>query len=196
MNFTFPQTIKTFPELESIAYDLELMMEIKSVIGLSKKLGKKLCLEYDTTFGLSGYYVSILTAIHPLLINKNNVHPPIAISYYYHEKKYEVTHEAFWVHFVQFIGDLIEHTFVVTDCEDGIRIAIKNATKNFNIKVIRCWKHLNKAIEAWIRRHKGNEYDVAFYVSSVRELLLQETKELFESELKLKKYTPRYRRAR
>ena len=57
MNFTFPQTIKTFPELESIAYDLELMMEIKSVIGLSKKLGKKLCLEYDTTFGLSGYYV-------------------------------------------------------------------------------------------------------------------------------------------
>ena len=55
----FPATIMTFLELESIAYDAELMAEIKTLLTQCKNLNIKLCLEYDTTFNLSGYYVSI-----------------------------------------------------------------------------------------------------------------------------------------
>lgn len=84
------------------------MNEIKTLLTQCKNLNIKLCLEYDTTFNLSGYYVSILTAIHPLLVNKDMVHPPIPIAYYYHEKKYESTHEAFWVHLVHKLGELTE----------------------------------------------------------------------------------------
>ena len=55
------------------------MNEIKEIIKICKTLNIKLCLQYDTTFGLSAYYVSVLTTIHPLLITSkacnNNSNP-------------------------------------------------------------------------------------------------------------------------
>ena len=49
------------------------------------------------------------------------------------------------------MGKLIDNIFIITDCEDAIRSAIKNCLSEYNLSLYRCWKHLWAAIEAWIR---------------------------------------------
>ena len=74
----------------------------------------------------------------------------------------------------------------MTDCEDGIRSAIKESLGKFNVPLIRCCGHLFKSIKAWLKAHKGHA-DVGFYCSAVRENMLQENKENFEIVLNDKK---------
>jgi hypothetical protein len=60
--FKFPSSFTSAPDLESIAIDIVLLDEVKQVIKSYSKYGKS-CLQYDTTFNLSGYYVSSVTFI-------------------------------------------------------------------------------------------------------------------------------------
>ena len=151
ITFNFPCTITTAPNLESIAVDDVLLNEIKKIITSSQLAGVKVCFQYDTTFNLTDFYVSILNMIHPMLLNDKNVSPPFPVFYYYHEKKFKETHETFWYYFKSRMGKLIDNIFIITDCEDAIRSAIKNCLSEYNLSLYRCWKHLWSAIEAWIR---------------------------------------------
>ena len=51
--------------------------------------------------------------------------------------------------------------------------------------IYRCWNHLYKAVERWLKAHGGKNDDVQFYSSSLRGLLLQPTREAYEKQLKL-----------
>lgn len=143
--------------MESIAIDSILFDEFKQIIKSYSKFGK-VCLQYDTTFNLSGFYVSVLTFIHPLLVNDHQISPPIPIAYYYHEKKYLETHETFWKFFNSKIGNLINSIFIITDCEDAIRSAIKNNLDG--VRLLRCWKHLWNNIRDWARSNLLKCYQV------------------------------------
>ena len=66
---------------------------------------------------------------------------------------------------------------VLTDCEDAIRSLIKEVFPT--ISLLRCWNHFFKAVERWILAHGGTIADVGWYIESLRELLLQHTKEAF-----------------
>jgi hypothetical protein len=91
----------------------------------------------------------LLTFIHPLLVNNKHISPAIPIAYFYHEKKYKETHEHFWEYFGSKISDLTNSIFIVTDCEDGIRSAIKKYLPS--VPLLRCWKHLFANIKDFAR---------------------------------------------
>jgi hypothetical protein len=66
-----------------------------------------------------------------------------------------------------------------------MRNAIK---KNLpGVPLLRCWNHLWGSVERWILSKGGKADDIGFYTDSLRELLLQPTKEAFEEQLINKK---------
>jgi hypothetical protein len=75
----------------------------------------------------------------------------------------------------------------VTDCERAFRNAIK---KTFpNLPLLRCWKHLFAAIERCVRAKGGSVFDIGRYISSVKYLLIQPTKQQFDVALAEKRQT-------
>ena len=61
------------------------------------KVDNSVLFQYDTTFTLTGLYISVLSYIHPFLVKNNtNTSPVIPLAYFYHEKKYEKTHNEFF----------------------------------------------------------------------------------------------------
>jgi hypothetical protein len=63
ISFDFPNLILTAPDLRIIGIDAVLLVELKNA--LSSVVGvMRICFQYDTTFNLTGYYVSILNFIH------------------------------------------------------------------------------------------------------------------------------------
>ena len=89
----FPNQCMTFPELRVISFDSELVTQAVKLLKAHKKL---INFQYDTTFCLTGYYVSTLSFVHPMLLNSKGVHPAILLGYFYHEKKTGESHDDFW----------------------------------------------------------------------------------------------------
>jgi hypothetical protein len=72
-----------------------MVMEVKKTLRASKS---RVCFQYDTTFDLAGYYVSILTMIHPFIIKsegRSEIQPPIPVAFLFHERKHQQAHEDF-----------------------------------------------------------------------------------------------------
>ncbi len=57
------------PSLHSVAVDNELMLEFRKLLRVSNDL---VGIQYDTTFNLTRFYVSILTFLHPFLNAKDS----------------------------------------------------------------------------------------------------------------------------
>ena len=148
--------------------------------------GIKINVQYDTTFNLCDYYLSILSFVHPFIENAKGKPVSIPVFYYLHARKFDETHQTFWDFFEKKIGKEATKIFIVTDCESAIRNAIKRSLAKYDICLVRCWNHLSKTIERWLRCHNSAS-DVGNYVSAVRELMLQTTKENFDSVLIEKK---------
>ena len=127
-----------------------------------------------------------MSFVHPFLVNSKGKSPPIPVFYYIHARKFQETHLSFWNFFESKLGDEIKNIFIVTDCESAIRSAIKSSLYKYDICIVRCWNHLSKSIERWLRSNNGAA-DIGNYVSSVREIMLQTTKENFDSVLIEKK---------
>jgi hypothetical protein len=178
----FPSTITLRPEFESIAVDQILLNEFLECCRIAQQLDFKVNVQYDTTFNLTDYYVSVLSWVHPFLINTKGRSPPIPLFYFFHQRKFTETHQAFFNFFSEKVGSMCRHIFIITDCEDAMRTAIKTCLAKYNIVVIRCWLHLSKSIERWLHVHGGRS-DVGYYVTSVREIILQNTKENFDMVL-------------
>ncbi len=195
----FPTTITLRPEFESIAVDQVLLEEFIECCRIAQQLGFKVNVQYDTTFNLTDYYVSILSWVHPFLVNAKGIFsffligtcvyfkslfligrsPPIPLFYFFHQRKFTETHQAFFNFFSEKVGSMCRHIFNITDCEDAMRTAIKTCLAKYEIVVISCWLHLGKAIERWLHVH-GGRTDVGYYVTSFREIMLQNTKENFD----------------
>jgi hypothetical protein len=92
----FPNLILSAPDLRIIGIDGGLLSEVNKVLLVFDE-DNRVCFQYDTTFNLTGYYTSILSFIHPILVKHNSdTSPPVPLAYFYHEKKYEKTHCEFW----------------------------------------------------------------------------------------------------
>ncbi|CAF1090303.1 unnamed protein product [Brachionus calyciflorus] len=90
LTLNWPCKVITIPNLNVIGLDSDLLIEFNR---LKKAATAQICLEYDTTFNSTGYYVSVSL-------------------------------------------DFKENCFVVTDCETGIRNAIKSSFPK--IKLLTC----------------------------------------------------------
>jgi hypothetical protein len=86
--------------------------------------------------------LNIVHFIHPLLnVAGSQKSLPIPLAVFIHELKTKEDHQDFWLFLKRALPvDLAEKCFVVTDCEYGIRSAIKKQFEN--IQLLRCWKHL------------------------------------------------------
>ena len=81
------------------------------------------------------------------------------------------------------LPEIETHGYIVTDCEIGMRNAIKTVFPN--VPLLRCWNHIWNAFEGFLIRNKGLK-DLGFYVESARELFLQDNKSSYEVLLKKK----------
>lgn len=95
VSLAFPNVIVTAPDIRIIGMDSELLKDIKKTLSIFDA-DNCVCFQFDTTFNLTGYYVSVLIVLHPILIlNNTEKSPPIALAYFFHEKKYEKSHNEF-----------------------------------------------------------------------------------------------------
>ncbi|RNA44067.1 hypothetical protein BpHYR1_014825 [Brachionus plicatilis] len=149
----FPNLIVTAPDIRIVGIDDELLKETKKTLAAFNK-DNRVCFQYDTTFNLTGYYVS-------------------------------KTHNEFWRYIKDILPEIEEVGFIVTDCEDGFRNAIRHHLPN--IPLFRCWNHFWKSLERWVVSNKRmSSDDVGFYCDSVRELFIQPTEQLYDRQLKNK----------
>ncbi len=88
----------TVPEITVIAFDEVLVHETKKLLEKMKRQKIKVIFNNDTTFNLTGYYVTILSFQHPMLEKdeKPGVSPVIPLGYLFHEKKNNDAHSYFW----------------------------------------------------------------------------------------------------
>ena len=63
----FPNMIVTAPDIRMIGIDDDLLKETKKTLTAFDSLDR-VCFQFDTTFNLTGYYVSVLLFIHPILV--------------------------------------------------------------------------------------------------------------------------------
>jgi hypothetical protein len=61
-----------------------------------------------------------------------------------------------------------EKAVIVTDGEPAFVLSIKKAFPN--MEMLRCWNHMIKDIELWLKRHGGLKHDSAFYKNEIRDL--------------------------
>jgi len=66
----------TIPEISIIAFDDYLVADIKKLIAKMNKLGRKITFNNDTTFNLTGFYVTVLSYQHPML--EKDKHPGVS----------------------------------------------------------------------------------------------------------------------
>jgi hypothetical protein len=94
----FPQWIVTAPHFNAVCFDDKMIIDLKKTIKTANHEGILVVFEYDTTFQMSEFYVSILSYMHPLLRFQSNANksPPIPVGFLFHEKKYQEYHEIFW----------------------------------------------------------------------------------------------------
>ena len=138
IDYNIPDFLKLRPDFEAIAVDEKLLEEFIKLVGCSGDLGDRVNVQYDTTFCLCDYYVSIMSFVHPFIETARSTSPAVSLFYFFHSRKFLETYEAFWSFFAQKVNKQIKSIFIITDCEDSIRTAIKNCLKEYKIPLIRC----------------------------------------------------------
>jgi len=110
-------------------------------------------LSYDTTFQLGDFYVSPLIFRNILFKEQ----PSIPVAFLLHERKFTQTHEEL-IHVVSEQVPTLQKFQptipLVTVGQKAIIAAIK--TKFPNIQLVRCWNHLIKDIQHWLKNMVQN----------------------------------------
>ena len=57
---------------------------------------------------------------------------------------------------------------MVTDGEKAIITAVRNKLPNINL--MRCWNHIIRDIQSWLKQHGEKATDLSFYCNDVRQL--------------------------
>ena len=117
------------------ALDPVMMSMDQYVNGSVCECSEKGNVQYDTTFNLCDYYLSVLSFSHPFIVNDKKKFPPIPLIYYFHSRKFTETHETFWHFFKQ---------TVKRSAIKKLRSAIKKCLmQEYNVCLVRCWNHLS-----------------------------------------------------
>jgi hypothetical protein len=114
IQYGFPNHILVAPDVRMVCVYNNLLLEMRRTLRASKR---KICFQYDTTFDLTGYYVSILTMIHPFLeksSGRGHIQPPVPIAYLFHEKKHQKAHEDFFREMNEMVPELNDNSFFVS----------------------------------------------------------------------------------
>jgi hypothetical protein len=176
----FPNYILVAPDVRMVCVYDKLALEVRKTLRSATKM--KICFQYDTTFDLSGYYVSVLTMIHPYLLHSDTSKGkscPFPVAYFLHEKKHEEAHNFFFSVIKTYLPEIDNHVFFVTDCEMAFRNAIMDIFPS--APLYRCWKHLWGSIKDHLKyKFKYNDGLISRYLESCRELFLQPTKQQFD----------------
>jgi hypothetical protein len=101
LTMSFPCQIMTAPDIRIKAVDNVLLKEVLKFCKASKT---RVFMQYDTTFNLTGLYVSILSVVHPFLVDSKGSSPPIPLIYHFHERKTQTAH----TYFCRFIEEVIK----------------------------------------------------------------------------------------
>ena len=158
----------------------------------------------DTTFKLGPYYVTILSARHPLLkrriMNSHQLDPhgnlPLAI--HIHERKFETDHQNFITEVVKAVDDALppdasyrlsrKDITLCSDREYDAKYLFRNtAEKNSNATVQRqlrnapCWNHLGDNVKAKLRKLKFGEKATIRAVRDFKWLLQSASEEEYMS---------------
>ena len=99
-----------------------------------------------------------------------------------HERKLVHTHEELFHIMREKVPSLGKLSTIpmVTDGEQAIITAIQNKLPNINL--VRCWNHIIRDIQSWLKLHGGKATDLSFYCDNVRQLF-QATSETSYKEL-------------
>ena len=106
-----------------------------------------------------------------------------------HERKLQTTHSEMMDIVARHLPILVSGKAkipMVTDDEKGFVQAVDQNLHN--IRRFYCWNHVINAAKLWLRNHGAAANEIPVYVSHLRDLLHQETKEAYDdrlSELKL-----------
>ena len=170
----FIREIITFPDLICVVGSTYRLNEAKRLIN-----EKNIVLSYDTTFSVGQCYISPLLFKHTDYIEE----PVMAVLFLIHERKLTSNHSCLFRVMHEHCGNLQDIPCLI-DMELGIRNAITQETK---LKIVGCWRHLRKDIEAWVGKHGGAATDKNVYVDNVYDLLRSENEANYLDSLAEKK---------
>jgi len=173
----FVHHITTFPDLVCVVGSPYMLDEIKRLL----KSKQDMIFSYDTTFSVGQCYVSPLLFKHPDFDNE----PVMPILFLLHERKLASHHACLFSQLVRSCGKL-KNVPILIDMELGIRKAIEEQT---GMKIVGCWRHLRKDIEAWVTKHGGGSNDRKVYVDGVYELMRLDSEATYLDKLDEKKQT-------
>jgi hypothetical protein len=162
----FVWSIITFPDL-SVTCGMEFFF--------LKKLSVYM-LSYDTTFSLGDFYVSVLVAQIDTFLER----PCVPIAFLIHERKFEATHSLLFSYMKKYVSARF-NPIIVTDGEKAASNAIMTSFPNWNL--VSCWNHLLIDVEVWLKKQHVSASEIAVYKSTVRELLMCETLQEFDTKL-------------
>ena len=157
--------IATFPDLVVICGLKPMLKEINRLLQLSGMKSYHQLLSYDTTFQLVDFYVSALL-FRNVLFKKSPVMPAMFLV---HERKLHSTHIQMMEVIASQLPSLVQGSSripMVTDDEKGFVQAVD--------KVLH---HVINATKLWLRRHGATSSEVPVYVSHLRELFHQESRQ-------------------
>ena len=134
-------------------------------------------INYDTTFGLTKYYVSVLTMKNIELEGS----PAFPIIYLMHDKKHKEIHGSFWRDRVIRCLQIPDRVPIVTDREESIVWAIKNNQLSKNL--LHCRNHLLRDVKMWLRSHNVPYDNYQVYRNMIDDLISASTIDHYQEKL-------------
>ena len=178
---TFVHHITTFPDLEVILYDRQMMHTFQSLLTTSSTDSVPTqVVSYDTTFNIGDFYLSVLLFRHTDFESA----PVLPLAYMIHERKLQHTHEVLFQQIQSVCPQLGTATniVIVTDNEPAIRNAIRTHFPDASLFL--CWNHVLQDCKRWLRSHGvSTSVEMAYYTDSVRQLLQSASLDEYKNRL-------------
>ena len=175
----FMHKIVTYPDLVVVCGLKSMLNEVNRLLQLKLPTCYQL-LSYDTTFQLGDFYVSTLL-FRNTLFEKSPVMPAMFLI---HERKLKTTHSELMRIVASQLPCLVHGNTkipMVTDDEKGFLQAIDQDLQN--VHRFYCWNHVINAAKLWLRSHGAVSNEIPVYVSHLRNLFHQETREEYDVRL-------------
>ena len=168
-----------YPDLLVICGSSTMTSEMGKILQFPTK-GIQL-LSYDTTFKLGDFYLSSFLFRHTAFVQS----PVLPALFLIHENKSQIVHEEFMKYVGKILPPDMNPVPIVTDNEPAICNAID--LKLQKLVRIRCWNHTINAAKLWLKQHGATSSELPVYMSDLRELFHQPSKEAYLKELDIRK---------
>ena len=168
----FIKHVSTYPDLFVLCIDDDIYSSIKPL--LNRDDLPPVALSTDTTFNMTNYYVTPLTAQD----TEFEENPTVTLGYLVHDRKLEETHDDYFRLLHKHLPELRTTTnaYFSADGEKAIVLAIQKWFPN--IPVFRCWNHVITDCKFKLKKlNITSEETVRKYVQSIFALLKHQTKE-------------------